>query len=81
MNLSLVEPQNKTIKNLFSMWLKEKNLCNTKESYDYFLNNVLSFQNHYELWLIENNKTKEEWDYEKWINEWCFKDFGKKVRK
>ena len=33
-----------------------------------------TFQDHYELWLIENNKTKEEWSYEKCINEHCFKD-------
>ena len=43
--------------------------------------NKKTFQDHYEMWLIENNKTKEEWDYERWINEWCFKDFGKKVRR
>ena len=36
--------------------------------------NKKTFQDHYELWLIENNKTKEEWSYEKWINEHCFKD-------
>jgi len=79
MNISVVEPQNKTIKNLYAMWLKEGNSRDTKESYKYFINNVLTFQDHYELWLIENNKTKEEWDYERWINEWCFKDIGKKV--
>ena len=35
----------------------------------------LTFQDHYELWLKENNQTKDEWSYERWINEWCFEDF------
>jgi hypothetical protein len=79
MNISVVEPQNKTIKNLYTIWLKEGKSTDSKYNYEYFINNVLTFQDHYELWLIENNKTKEEWDYERWINEWCFKDIGKKV--
>ena len=40
-----------------------------------------SFNDYYEMWLIENNKTKDEWSYERWIDEWCFKAFGKKVRR
>lgn len=43
--------------------------------------NIATFQDHYETWLQENNKTKEEWSYERWINEHCFKDVGKKVKK
>lgn len=35
----------------------------------------LTFQDHYELWLKENNQTKKDWSYERWINEYCFKDF------
>jgi len=38
-----------------------------------------TFRDHYEMWLIENNKTKEEWSYERWINEWCFKDLRGKL--
>lgn len=43
--------------------------------------NSATFQDHYEMWLHENKKIKEEWSYERWIEEYCFKDFGKKVKK
>ena len=35
----------------------------------------LSFQDHYELWLQENNADPKVWTYEKWINDHCFRDF------
>lgn len=43
--------------------------------------NSATFQDHYEMWLHENKKTKDEWSYDRWIEEYCFKDFGKKVKK
>jgi thiaminase len=36
---------------------------------------ALTFEDHYNLWLQENHETKEAWPYERWINEYCFKDF------
>ena len=44
-------------------------------AYEVIVIDPATFQDHYELWLKENNKTKEEWSYERWINEWCFKNF------
>ena len=35
----------------------------------------LTFQDHYEIWLKENNQDKTIWTYEKWINDYCFKNF------
>lgn len=67
--------ENKTVKNLYQMWLKENNLSDKKQNFDIFLNSVLSFQDHYELWLSENNKTKKDLSYEKWINDYCFNGF------
>jgi len=33
-----------------------------------------TFYDHYKLWLKENKQTKEDWSYERWINEYCFKE-------
>ena len=37
----------------------------------------VTFQDHYQIWLKKNNHTEQEWSYERWIEEWCFKDSGK----
>ena len=40
----------------------------------------VTFQDHYQIWLKKNNHTEQEWSYERWIEEWCFKDFGKRKK-
>jgi len=46
---------------------------------DYIMNtSTLTFQDHYEMWLHENKQDSEIWTYEKWINDYCFKDFRRK---
>ena len=66
--------ENKTLKNLYQIWLKENNLSDNKQNFDRFLNSVLTFQDHHKIWLSENNKSIDEWSYEKWINDYCFND-------
>jgi hypothetical protein len=67
--------ENKTVKNLYQIWLKENpHLFDSKIIFNRFLNSVLTFQDHYELWLKENNQDRTIWTYEKWINEYCFKN-------